>query len=86
MGGGVGIVGSDKVTRGWFAFLLQAVHSNPANWEKPEKYDPTRFDRDYHPYAFLPFINGPRNCLGGWGGLAFSLRFGPFSPLTTVTR
>jgi cytochrome P450 len=42
----------------------KAVHNDPKNWKEPRRYKPERFDEPYDPYAFLPFINGPRNCLG----------------------
>jgi len=43
---------------------LQSVHHNDAYWEAPYEYRPERFESNYHPYAFLPFINGPRRCVG----------------------
>lgn len=47
----------------------QGVHHRADLWPEPLKYDPTRFlrpDGTDHadPFAFLPFIQGPRNCLG----------------------
>jgi Cytochrome P450 len=46
---------------------IQAVHHNPEYWPNPMSYDPYRFLRPEHPtvpFTFLPFIAGPRNCLG----------------------
>jgi cytochrome P450 len=44
---------------------IQAVHHNPEIWPDPLNYDPTRFiNHEIRPYTFLPFIAGPRNCLG----------------------
>lgn len=45
---------------------IQAVHWNPEYWPEPAKFDPNRFltDEPLKPYTFLPFIAGPRNCLG----------------------
>lgn len=55
------------VTKGTTLMLnIQGVHHNPAFWPEPLKYDPDRFasDREIQPYTFLPFIDGPRQCLG----------------------
>jgi len=46
---------------------IQAVHWDPNIWPNPQAYDPTRFlkpDQKPDPFSFLPFIAGPRNCLG----------------------
>ncbi|CAK1603800.1 unnamed protein product [Parnassius mnemosyne] len=46
---------------------IWAMHRNPKYWgPDAEKFQPNRFlnGRTYHPYAFMPFSNGPRNCLG----------------------
>ena len=54
---------------------IQAVHHNPEYWPNPMKFDPQRFlppkegqvSRHRYPpapFTFLPFIAGPRNCLG----------------------
>lgn len=49
---------------------LQAVHNQ---WREPKAFRPERFmpggeydqfDEAVRPYMFLPFIQGPRNCLG----------------------
>lgn len=51
------------------ANCAQGVHHRADLWPEPLKFDPTRFLRDDgkdhdDPYAYLPFIQGPRNCLG----------------------
>ena len=44
---------------------IQAVHHNPQYWPNPMKFDPRRFiSSQPAPFTFLPFIAGPRNCLG----------------------
>eukprot|EP00048_Salpingoeca_helianthica_P023121 m.22421 g.22421 ORF g.22421 m.22421 type:complete len:513 (-) comp8294_c1_seq1:25-1563(-) len=47
---------------------LWLVHHNPEYWPQPDKFDPSRFDEDKvearHPFSFLPFGRGRRQCLG----------------------
>jgi cytochrome P450 len=47
---------------------ILGVHHRPDIWANPSTFSPQRFMGDnmerVDPYAFIPFINGPRNCLG----------------------
>ena len=47
---------------------MYTLHHDPDAWEDPERFDPERFRGSAkdtrHPYQFLPFGAGPRNCIG----------------------
>ena len=44
------------------------LHWNPDTWPEPFKFDPYRFSAEnidkIHPYSYLPFAVGERNCIG----------------------
>jgi cytochrome P450 len=43
---------------------IQGAHHNEKYWPDSHRYDPDRFSRTPEPYTYLPFIDGPRVCLG----------------------
>ncbi|CAG8705103.1 998_t:CDS:10, partial [Rhizophagus irregularis] len=42
------------------------VHHDPKIWKNPNQWDPERFlnGEKRHPYSWIPFSGGPRNCAG----------------------
>jgi len=58
-------LGEHKIPAGnTFMINMQGVHHNPEFWPEPLVYKPERFFVPWAPYTFLPFVEGPRMCLG----------------------
>ncbi|KAL5509312.1 hypothetical protein EMCRGX_G004654 [Ephydatia muelleri] len=49
----------------WLMIAIYQIHRCPEFWENPEEFNPLRFSSEIrHPYAYIPFSAGPRNCIG----------------------
>ena len=63
------VLGGCRIPKGTTAIIsLQGVHHRQDLWPNPLAFEPERFTGgkgdELGNYAYLPFIQGPRNCLG----------------------
>lgn len=63
------LAGGFKVPKGTNAIIVSyALHRDPGVFPDPEEFRPERFfpenSSGRHPYAYIPFSAGPRNCIG----------------------
>lgn len=63
--------GKYEVPEGTTAIItVPILHRDPNVYRNPDKFDPDRFSPENstgrHPYAYIPFSAGPRNCIGNF--------------------
>lgn len=58
---------------------MYALHYDPQYFPEPQKYLPERFSDENRnkipPYAYIPFGQGPRNCIGKISTFKFDYRY-----------
>lgn len=68
------VEGTDVVLeKGCKLFIpVMGLHHDDEYFPEPEKFDPERFSdenkRHIKPFTYLPFGEGPRNCIGAFSG------------------
>jgi cytochrome P450 len=62
------LIAADVVLPGGSSAVIciQHVHMDPEHFSEPDKFKPERFvpDNRRHPFSYIPFSAGPRNCIG----------------------
>ena len=63
------IIGGYRIRKDEQIFInIRGLHFDERYWDNPETFDPERFSAEKtkarHKWAFLPFLNGPRKCIG----------------------
>ncbi|KAL7026331.1 hypothetical protein ACKWTF_013864 [Chironomus riparius] len=78
------IPNSDLVIPGKTMIMIPTIglHYDDRFYKNPDKFDPERFNEEHvqnrNPFAFIPFSDGPRNCIG--------LRFGLMEIKIAIVR
>ena len=60
-----------RIPKGTRIFIpAYAIQRDPQIYPDPETFDPERFNEENikqrHPSFYIPFGDGPRNCIGNW--------------------
>jgi cytochrome P450 len=64
IGGPLALDGEQIRTGTQVVILPYALHRHPDYWEQPEVFNPERWARSPVPFAYIPFLIGPRKCMG----------------------